>query len=113
MAEHLGEIRILDQVVVKPGHAAAYRDAYHAEYVPLARARGMTLLSSSRAPVADIEGEPVTLFFWWSVPDVRAWWAMRVRDTDAKADWWAGAASLTIDRRRFFLSDFAPGWTTP
>lgn len=102
-----GAIRILDEVVVRPGLAAAYRDAYHATYVPLARARGMTLLSSSRTP-ADIAGEPVTLLFLWSVPDAGAWWQARVRDTEAKARWWAAAADMTISRRRLTLSDFAP-----
>ena len=101
----------MDEIVVREGCAAAYRDAYHATYVPLAEARGMTLLGSSRTPAADIAGEPVTLIFLWSVPDVRAWWTARVRDTEAKARWWAEAAEMTVSRRRLTLSDFAPSAT--
>lgn len=102
-----GPIHILDEIVVRPGLADAYRDAYVARYVPLAKARGMTLVALLRTPVADIAGEPATLFVHWTVPDARAWWGMRVRDIDAKADWWAGAAAMTISRRRLFLADHA------
>lgn len=102
-----GPIHILDEIVVRPGLADAYRDAYIAEYAPLAKARGMTLVSLLRTPVAEIAGAPATFFIHWTVPDARAWWAMRVRDIDAKTDWWAGAAAMTISRRRLFLSDHA------
>ena len=103
-----GAIRILDEIVVKEGCAAAYRDAYHAAYVPLAEARGMTLIGTLRTPAADIAGEPVTLLFLWSVPDARAWWRARVCDTEAKVRWWAEAADMTVTRRRLTLADFAP-----
>jgi len=108
----MGKIFILDEIVVKPGLTAEYRAAYETRYMPAARGRGMTLEGSWRNPPAqDLHDIPTTLYFMWSVPDVSAWWSMRMsRNPDGsdqrfeKHRWWQESDAMTLSRKRTFLT---------
>jgi hypothetical protein len=105
-------IFILDEIVVKPGLAAKYREAYRTGYAPGAKARGMRLEGAWQHPPAqDYDELPVTLYYLWSVEDVAAWWAMRMsRNPDGsdqrfeKHAWWRTSDRMTLSRKRSVLS---------
>lgn len=110
------QIFILDEIVVKPGLAAAYRQAYENEYMPAAERRGMRKVASWRnPPLQDIDELPTTFYFLWSVEGVRGWWQMRLsRNADGtderfeKQRWWQASDQMTLSRKRSFLSSL-PG----
>jgi hypothetical protein len=105
-------IFILDEIVVKPGQAAAYRQAYRAEYVPGAERRGMRLENAWQSPPGlDFDELPTTLFYMWSVEGVAGWWRMRLSRTPEGDDerfeklrWWQEAERMTLSRKRTLLS---------
>jgi hypothetical protein len=106
-------ILILDEIVVKPGAAQAYRSAYRSGYVPGAERRGMTLQGAWQCPPAqDYDELPTTLYYLWSVEDVAGWWAMRLSRTASGADerfeklaFWKASDRMTLSRKRSMLSD--------
>ncbi len=108
----MSRIFILDEIIVKPGHAAAYLEAYARDYAPSAQRRGMRSEGRWRnPPVQDFEELPTTLYFMWSVEDVAGWWRMRLSRTDDGADerfeklrWWQETEPMTLNRKRSFLS---------
>lgn len=108
-------VYVLDEILVKPGMAGAYRQAYRKRYMPGARRRGMRLDGAWRhPPVEEYEGVPVTLYYLWSLESVEAWWAMRRSKTPDGADeryeklaWWQDSDDMTLSRSRKFLSALA------
>ncbi|WP_280506375.1 hypothetical protein, partial [Nocardia farcinica] len=70
---------IIDRVVLKPGTARAFLDAYLTGYVPGARERGLTLERILVSPPVWIEGEPNTVTATWTVRGPSEWWAAAVR----------------------------------
>lgn len=105
-------IFILDEIVVKPGLAVEYREAYQQNYAPGAQQRGMKMEGSWRNPPGqDLHEIPTTLYFLWSVVDVSAWWQMRMsRNADGsdqrfeKHQWWQESDRMTLSRKRTFLT---------
>jgi len=110
---------ILDEITVKPGLAAQYRELYREQYMPGAKRRGMQLEGAwQNPPGMDFPERPTTLYYLWSVEDTRAWWAMRLSRTPEGRDerfdkhaFWQRSDSLTAGRSRKFLSalDDLPG----
>jgi len=106
------QVFILDEIVVKPGLAVTYREAYERRYAPAAMRRGMRQVGTWRnPPMQDFEEVPTTLYFLWSVDGVRGWWQMRMsRDADGsderfeKHRWWQESDRMTLSRRRSVLS---------
>lgn len=106
-------IFILDEIEVRPGVLADYRQRYRQRYRPAAERRGMTLENSWQSPGGrDYADRPVTLYYLWSVPDVAAWWAMRFSRTadgqDERFDklaWWRWSDRLTLRRKRSILTE--------
>ena len=94
------KIYISDEIVVPQAQLAQVRDAYHREYVPAARARGMTLEGAWRSPPIDLPDRTTTLHFLWSVPDAGAWWQMRLDGVEQKARWWAEVDAMIASRKR-------------
>ena len=105
----MSKIYILDEVKPKPGGVEAYRAAYLAEYAPGARARGMTLEAVRLDPPVELPDGGNTLCFLWSVPDVQAWWKMRIGSDPEKGAWWARSDELSLSRARRYLSDLPHG----
>jgi hypothetical protein len=110
------KIYILDEIVVREEQFAQLRDAYAKEYVPAARSRGMHLEKVWRAPPVELAGRMATLHILWSVPDVAAWWGMRLGAARANPDldvpiegdvektkWWRFVDSIANGRKRSFL----------
>lgn len=106
-------VLVLDEIVVRPGLAATYREAYRSGYVPGAQRRGMRLEGAwQNPPGPDIDELPTTLFYLWSVDDVAAWWGMRLSrrpdGSDERFDklaWWQAADRMTLRRSRRTLTD--------
>jgi hypothetical protein len=105
-------IFILDEIVVKPGLLDTYRDAWRARYRPAAEQRGMMLEGAWQSPAGmDYDDRAVTLYYLWSVEDVKAWWAMRLSRTadgrDERFDklaWWQESKTMTLARKRSTLT---------
>lgn len=112
MSNSVAPVFILDEIVVKPGMAPAYRDAYEQRYVPTAQQRGMQRVGSWRnPPLQDFDELPTTFYFLWSVTDVQGWWRMRMsRNADGsdqrfeKHRWWQESDRMTLSRKRTVLS---------
>ena len=105
------KVFILDEAVVRPGLAAAYRDAYMARYAPNAKKRGMTLENIWLTPPLELREGSNTVCFLWSVTGAMGWWAMRagMRDDASVSAWWTESDTMTVSRRRAFLSPFGEG----
>lgn len=117
----MSRIYILDEIIVKPGRAAEYREAYEYNYMPGARGRGMQLEQSWRnPPVQDIDELPTTFYFLWSVEGVEGWWRMRMSRNEDGSDqrfekhrWWLQSDQMTLERKRTFLSDMTTDFSSP
>ena len=100
-------ILIMDEIEAAPGQTAILRERYASVYAPAAKRCGMTLEGGWETAVADLPERNATFFFVWSVPDIAAWWALRLcRDPD-KLAWWRANDTLIARRRRRFLTDVA------
>lgn len=112
MAEPM-RILILDEIEAKPGVAAQVREAYRRDYLPAARARGMTLEAAWQSPPAiDIAELPATLFWLWSVEGEAGWWKQRLSrkadgsdEREDKAGFWQSLEPLILSRKRRMLTD--------
>lgn len=112
MADPL-RILILDEIEAKPGMAGQVRDAYRANYVSAAKARGMKLEAAWQNPPAiDITELPATLFWLWSVEGEAGWWKQRLSrrpdgsdEREEKAAFWQAIAPLIQRRQRRMLTD--------
>lgn len=95
-------IYIVDRVVLHPGTAPAFIDAYKREYVPRARERGLTLERILVSPPAWIDGEANTVTATWTVNGTQAWWSAAIsgRHDSGSADWWTAMAPMVLDRTR-------------
>ncbi|MEV0354883.1 hypothetical protein AB0H71_02360 [Nocardia sp. NPDC050697] len=93
---------IIDRVVVRPGTAREFIDAYLAGYAPGARNRGLTLERILVSPPVWIEGETNTVTATWTVTGSSEWWAAAVagRHDPAPAQWWESMASMIVGRSR-------------
>ena len=100
-------IFILDEAEIREGSVEAYRDAVISGYKPGATARGMMLEAIWLSPPLILDGGGNSLYVLWSYPDLGAFWRARFADTDAKSEWWKQTASMTVSRKRSFLTDFA------
>jgi hypothetical protein len=106
-------IYILDEIEVKPGLGAIYRQAPRTEYLPAAQRRGMRLEQAwQHPPGSDIDGLATTLFYLWSVEGTQGWWAMRLSrradgsdDRPDKQAWWDRSDTMTSRRTRRMLTD--------
>lgn len=109
------KVFVLDEIVVLPGGAATYREAYLNGYAPRARERGMTLEHVRITPPFEWNEGSNTLHFLWSVENIDAWWAMRIGGVDGRpldtsglinADWWVETEHLIVTRRRNIFVEF-------
>lgn len=93
---------IIDRVVLRPGTARAFIDAYLADYAPGARERGLTLERILVSPPVSIEGEMNTVTATWTVSGTAGWWAAAVggRHDPGPARWWEAVAPMVVERSR-------------
>jgi hypothetical protein len=114
------KIFVLDEIEVLETQFQRLRDAYMQRYVPSANARGMTLEGAWRSPTIALADRTATFRVLWSVPDVTAWWGMRlgarranaeldvgIDGDEEKSQWWNFVDSIAIGRRRNFMTDVA------
>src|SRR4051794_17395856 len=89
-------IYIIDRIVLIPGSARAFIDAYLSGYAPQARERGLTLDRILVSPPIWIDGETNTITATWTVQGAKAWWAAAVsaRHDPEPARWWATMAPV-------------------
>lgn len=106
------KVYIFDEIVVAQRDYDEMRAAYLDRYAPSARLRGMTLAGAWSSPPIKLPDRAMTLHFLWSVPDVTAWWAMRLgtpTDDDEKRLWWQYVDNTAVSRKRTFMQDIAEG----
>jgi len=97
-----GAVFVIDRVVTRPGCAKTFIDTYLAEYVPGARARGMTLHDVLVSPPIWFDDQPNTVTITWSLPSAQAWWEMtwKGRPDPTLGPWWDGIGELVEERAR-------------
>lgn len=100
-------VHVVDRVVLRPGRAKEFVDAYLAQYVPRARIRGLTLDRLLVSPPVWLDDEPVTLTALWSAAGPAGWWkaAVDVRYDPESAGWWERHAGLVVERERSSAAD--------
>ena len=97
-----GAVYVIDRVLTRPGCAKLFVDRYLAEYVPGARARGMTLRNVLVSPPIWFDDRSNTVTITWSLPTARAWWQMtwKGRPDPTLGPWWDGIGELVEERTR-------------
>lgn len=100
MSDHT--IYLIDRVVLAPGSAQLFIDAYMNEYAPDARRRGLTLDRILVSPPVWIEGEAGTVTITWTVSGPGQWWAaaLAARHDRGPAQWWDSVSPMIIERTR-------------
>lgn len=102
-------IYVYDEIAVPHTRWKQLRGAYLEQYVPGARARGMTLEGAWRSPPIDLPDRASTLHFLWSLPDAAAWWKMRLDAIEEKTRWWSFVDSIAVSRKRTVMIDAMDG----
>lgn len=99
-------IYIIDRIVLRPGSARAFIEAYLSAYAPQARERGLTLDRILVSPPAWVDGETNTVTATWTVPGPKSWWAAAVsaRHDPEPARWWDSMAPMIVERTRSMAS---------
>lgn len=95
-------IYVVDRVVLQPGYAKDFVEAYGREYAPTARDRGMTLDRILVSPPIWFEDESNTVTVLWTLPGQAAWWkaAIEGRHDPGLAAWWTKMAYMIVERSR-------------
>ncbi len=95
-------IYIIDRIVLEPGCARAFIDAYLSEYAPGARARGLTLDRVLVSPPVWIDRESNVVTATWTVEGPQRWWeaAVRGRHDPEYSRWWESVSPMIIERNR-------------
>lgn len=95
-------VHVIDRVEVRPGHGQEFVEAYLAEYVPRAQARGLALAHVLVSPPVWIDGEPSVVTAIWSVDGPAGWWGAAIagRYDPESAAWWARMEHLILGRTR-------------
>ncbi|MDX1877771.1 Dabb family protein [Mycolicibacterium sp. 141076] len=98
----MDEVFIVDRVVIAPGCAQRFLDAYLAGYAPGARARGMTLRDVLVSPPIWFDDRTNTVTITWTLPDAAAWWRMTWcgRSDPSLAEWWDSISDFVVERER-------------
>lgn len=102
-------VHIIDRVEVRPGRGQEFVDAYLADYVPRAEARGLTLDHLLVSPPVWIDGEPNVVTAVWSTDGPAGWWkaAVAARYDPESGGWWERMAPLIVDRTRSSAAEAA------
>lgn len=95
-------VHIIDRVEARPGCGREFVDAYLAEYVPRARARGLTLDRLLVSPPVWMDDEPTVITAIWSAAGPAGWWkaAIDARYDPESAGWWDRVAPFVRERTR-------------
>jgi len=95
-------VYVVDEMVVSPGRARAFLDAYLERYAPGAIARGLTLDRVLVSPPVWLEDQSNTVSVSWTVRGARAWWhqSLLARHDAEVLRWWEDADELLTTRRR-------------
>lgn len=95
-------IYVVDRVVVAPGRARDFVDAYRNDYLPGALERGYKLDRITMTPPVFLDDDSNTITASWTVSGAQAWWrsAIAGRYDTAPASWWKGVAPLIVERSR-------------
>src|SRR5690242_7698952 len=108
VAETIDELRIVDEITLRPGTATAFLQRLDSVYRPDVEARGYRLADCTVSPPIDVAGEPVHVRVHWSLESVSQTraanprWDLRLlRDAGpAATSFWDEAGNDVIDRAR-------------
>jgi hypothetical protein len=95
-------IYVVDHVVLRPGCAKAFVDAYNHEYAPTARERGMEFDRMLISPPLWFDDESNTVIATWTVDGQAHWWqtAVKGRHDPGPAKWWEKMDPMILQRTR-------------
>jgi len=103
---------VLDQIELRPGKLATFREKLEREYLPAAASRGLTLVDAWLTPPLELHDAGNELVLLWSLADIAAFWEMRrLQGEDPGIDqWWQDADTDIASRSRRFMTreTFAP-----
>jgi hypothetical protein len=102
----LNPVYALDEVELRPGMLAPFRDALAREYQPLAEARGMTLLHTWVTPPIELAAGGTRVVLVWQLAGVEGFWRMRAQSDPGPLDaWWRSCERFAVSRTRRFAAD--------
>lgn len=104
----MSAIVIIDALRVAGPKAHDVRARYLSQYAPTAERRGMTLDKALVGPPVLLDDGHNVLTFIWTVPDLPAWWKMRIQgsmDAEALAFWKAIEPDIAGRERTFHVAD--------
>lgn len=95
-------IYVVDRVVVVPGCAREFVDAYREDYLPGAVARGYVLDRITMTPPVFLEDDSNTVTAVLRVDGAAHWWraAIAGRHDPAPSDFWRNRSGLIVERAR-------------
>ncbi|MBQ7803078.1 hypothetical protein [Rhodococcus sp. (in: high G+C Gram-positive bacteria)] len=95
-------ILIVDRVLVEPGKARAFVDAYRADYVPHALKLGMTLDGILLSPPVWFDDDSNVVTVTWTVSGSGQWWQTAIgrRFDPAVRAFWAQVEPMIMERSR-------------
>jgi hypothetical protein len=97
---------VLDELELRPGMLAGFRDALAREYVPGAEARGMQLLHTWVTPPVELAAGGTRVVLVWRLEGPEGFWRMRAqRDEAAVEAWWRSCERFATSRTRRFAAD--------
>lgn len=106
MSDAVDPVYVLDELELRPGALAAFREALGARYQPGAERRGMTLLHTWVTPPVELANGGTRVVLVWQLDGVAGFWAMRsgTRDLDVE-QWWRECEAFVVWRSRRFAAE--------
>lgn len=95
-------IHIVDRVVVEPGQARSFVDAYRTEYVPHAQELGMVLEGILLSPPVWFDDDSNVVTVTWTVTGSGQWWQTAIgrRFDSAFTGFWKRVEPMIVERSR-------------
>ncbi len=94
-------ITIIDELELRPGMLRPFLEALHADYLPGAEARGLTLLHTWVTPPVELAEGGTRVLLVWQVDGVPGFWRMRSGSAGPEvAAWWQACERFVVSRTR-------------
>lgn len=96
-------IYVLDELELRPGMLAPFREALEAQYLPGAQERGMRLLHVLVTPPVELATGSTSVVLVWQLAGVSGFWALRSQNGGPEiAEWWRDCEQFVLSRSRRF-----------
>ncbi len=96
-------VYILDELELRPGMLAPFREALEKQYRPGAEKRGIQLLHTWVTPPVELETGASRVVLVWQLDGVPGFWGMRSQNGGPEiAEWWQACEEFVVSRTRRF-----------